>query len=358
MAAPFESCGPTGQRILQIHPTLRCNLQCEHCYSSSGPWSREELDLDVVNNVVSDAARMGYGVLSVSGGEPFLYPGLSDVLRRARAFGMRTTVTTNGYFIDPRHMEPLRGCIDVLAISLDGPPEIHNRMRASPQAFDRLCAGLEYLRTSGMNFGFIHTLTRESWIHLLWLADFAAENGARLLQLHPLELAGRAELGLKDLTAADDVLSKVYLLSVALACKYSGVMTIQTDVLHRDHVLANPGLIYAGATKPDWEQTVPALLLGVVVLEADGALVPLTYGFSRRYQICNVKEQTLAAAWPAFLQDTYTSFRQLCHGVFEELVAPGAQPLFNWHEQIAAQSHHGSRERPITIPLSPSSAGR
>src|ERR1017187_10028956 len=39
--------------------------------------------------------------------------------------------------------------------------------------------------------------------------------------------------------------------SVALACKYSGVMTIQTDVLHRDHVLANPGLIYAGATKPD-----------------------------------------------------------------------------------------------------------
>src|ERR1039457_6235914 len=75
MAAPFESCGPTGQRILQIHPTLRCNLQCEHCYSSSGPWSREELDLDVVNNVVSDAARMGYGVLSVSGGEPFLYPG-------------------------------------------------------------------------------------------------------------------------------------------------------------------------------------------------------------------------------------------------------------------------------------------
>src|ERR1035441_3212939 len=122
-------------------------------------------------------------------------------------------------------------------------------------AFDRLCAGLEYLRTSGMNFGFIHTLTRESWIHLLWLADFAAENGARLLQLHPLELAGRAELGLKDLTAADDVLSKVYLLSVALACKYSGVMTIQTDVLHRDHVLANPGLIYAGATKPDWEQT-------------------------------------------------------------------------------------------------------
>ena len=299
-AAPLKSCGPTGQQILQIHPTLRCNLHCAHCYSSSGPWAREELDPDVVHNVVSDAARMGYQVLSVSGGEPLLYPGLSDVLRCARASGMRTTVTTNGYFLDPRHMEPLCGHLDVLAISLDGPPEIHNRMRASPQAFDRLCAGLEYLRASSINFGFVHTLTRESWIHLLWLADFAAENGARLLQLHPLELAGRAERSLKELAAAEDVLSKVYLLSVALACKYSGVMTIQTDLLHRDQVLANPELIYAGAAKDDREQTDPALLLGVMVLEPDGALVPLTYGFSRRYQICNVKEQTLATASAGF----------------------------------------------------------
>lgn len=51
------------------------------------------------------------------------------MLRRARALGMRTTVTTNGYFLDARHLEPLRGSLDVLAISLDGPPEIHNRMR-------------------------------------------------------------------------------------------------------------------------------------------------------------------------------------------------------------------------------------
>jgi MoaA/NifB/PqqE/SkfB family radical SAM enzyme len=340
MGVTVESCGPTGQRILQIHPTLRCNLQCEHCYSSSGPWAREELDRDVVYNVLSDAARMGYQVLSVSGGEPFLYRGLSDVLRRAHELGMRTTVTTNGYFLDPRHIEPLLDCLDVLAISLDGPPEIHNRIRASPLAFDRLCAGLEHLRASALNFGFIHTLTRESWIHLLWLADFAAENGARLLQLHPLELAGRAEQSLKEFAPADDVLSKVYLLSVALAGKYSGVMTIQTDLLHREQILADPELVYAGAAKDDWEHAVPALLLGVVVLEPDGAVVPLTYGFSRRYRICNAKEQTLVAAWPDFLQDTYPSLWRLCHDVFEELVAPGAQPLFNWHEQIAAHSHH------------------
>jgi Fe-coproporphyrin III synthase len=282
---------------------------------------------------------MGYQVVSVSGGEPFLYSGLAHILRDARTLGMRTTVTTNGYFLDSLHLEPLRGCLDVLAISLDGPPEIHNRMRASPQAFDRLCAGLECLRASGLPFGFIHTVTRESWIHLLWLADFAVTNGARLLQLHPLELAGRAEKNLGDLTAEDDVLSKLYLLAVALAAKYSGTLAIQTDLLHRDQVVSNPGIIYAGELANDCGGTIPAMLLGVLVLEPDGALVPLTYGFSRRYQVANIHQQPLAAAWSGFLRDTYPMFRGLCRTVFERLVAPGAPPLFNWHEKIAAQSH-------------------
>jgi Fe-coproporphyrin III synthase len=288
--------------------------------------------------VLSDAARMGYRVVSVSGGEPFLYGGLSDILRHAHALGMRTTVTTNGYFLDPRHLEPLRGCIDLLAISLDGPPEIHNRMRASPQAFDRLSAGLEQVRSSELAFGFIHTLTRASWVHLLWLAEFAAANGARLLQLHPLELAGRAETNLPQLATQDGVLSKAYLLAAALAAKYAVTMTVQTDLLHREQVLKNPAMVYANESVDDHDET-PARQLGILVLEPDGALVPVTYGFSRRYQVANAREQSLATAWPAFLRDTYPEFRRLCHAVFGQLIAPGAQPLFNWHEQIAARSH-------------------
>jgi MoaA/NifB/PqqE/SkfB family radical SAM enzyme len=291
--------------------------------------------------VISDAAELGYEVLSVSGGEPFLYAGLGDVLRCARACGMRTTVTTNGYFLDPRHMDLLCDHVDVLAISLDGPREMHNTIRGSPQAFDRLCAGLEHVRASNLTFGFIHTLTLESWVHLVWLAEFAVENGAQLLQIHPLELAGRAEGLLKQLVTPGDVLSKAYLLSVALASKYSGVMNIQLDLLHRDQILKAPELIYAGPSSGS-DATSDPTPLGVIVLEPDGALVPITYGFSRRYQICDVKYDTLATAWPGYEQETHRLFRQLCETLFQRLIQPDAPPLFNWHEQIAAQSHRGA----------------
>ena len=116
---------------------------------------RTELDPALVCSLVSDAARMGYQVVSFSGGEPFLYSGLLEVLQHAKSLGLRTTVTTNGYFLQPRRMEALRDFVDVLAVSLDGPPELHNRLRGSPRAFDRLCAGLKSLRASGMSFGFI-----------------------------------------------------------------------------------------------------------------------------------------------------------------------------------------------------------
>lgn len=336
-----KACGPTGQRIVQLHPSLRCNLCCEHCYSSSGPEVRGELGPTVLCGLVSDAARMGYQVISFSGGEPFLYSGLREVLRHAKSLGLRTTVTTNGYFLQPRRLESLRDLVDVLAVSLDGPPELHNRLRGSPRAFDRLCAGLKSLRSSGLYFGFIHTLTMETWEHLSWIAEFAAASGARLLQLHPLEMAGRAEDRLGALCPDEDGLAKAYLVATALALKYRGSMTVQVDLLHRDQVMRAPAMVYADGVDSGWDAMVPADLLGLIVVEADGAVVPISYGFSRRYQICTLK-QGLEQGWRAFLHEGYPEFRRLCRELFEELVSLNQRPLFNWHERVVARSHRST----------------
>jgi Fe-coproporphyrin III synthase len=80
----------TGARgVLQVHPTRRCNLTCVHCYSDSGPGVADEIPLPVLDDLVADAASLGYEVLAVSGGEPFMYPGLPGLLRQAKAVGMQ-----------------------------------------------------------------------------------------------------------------------------------------------------------------------------------------------------------------------------------------------------------------------------
>ncbi|MBI1766207.1 MAG: radical SAM protein [Acidobacteria bacterium] len=330
-----RAAGPTRSPILQIHPSLRCNLACAHCYSNSGPTARTELDVQTVCEVITDAAALGYAVVSVAGGEPLMYRGLEEVLNHAKTLGLRTTVTTNGYFTQPKLLERLRPLVDVLAISLDGPPDVHNQIRGSARAFAQLEAGLAQVRAAQIPFGIIHTVTQQNWEHLLWVAEFAAAQGAKLLQLHPLELAGRASDRMTEAAADEEALAKVYLLSFALRQKYAETMAVQLDVLHQEDLREEPGLVYAGelAANPK-----PAQLHGLLVLEADGTVVPLSYGFARRYQLCNVREQRLAAAWPSYLARAYPAFKQLCQEVYVDLCNANGPPLVNWHEVMVARS--------------------
>jgi MoaA/NifB/PqqE/SkfB family radical SAM enzyme len=292
-----------------------------------------------VCDAVSDAAAMGYEVVSVSGGEPLMYGGLDEVLCHAKSLGMKTTVTTNGYFTRNQRLDRMRNLVDVLAISLDGPPEIHNRIRGSARAFERLAAGLEQVREAGLPFGIIHTLTSHNWEHLLWVADFAAQQGARLFQIHPIELTGRARSHMAEAAPDEDVLAKVYVLACVLASKYAGVMSVHSDLLYRDHLIEEPALVYADEPESELEGVAPARLVGLLVLEDDGTIVPTSYGFSRRYQLCNVKERRLAEAWPEYVVQGYSAFKDLCRRVYHELCAPEAPLLFNWHELVAARSH-------------------
>lgn len=333
-----QSLGASGAPTLQIHPSRHCNLACKHCYSDSGPSSRQMLPTETVRAVIGDAADMGYRVVSVSGGEPFMYPGLGELLTYAKSRGLHTTITTNGYFLKRRWLEPLQGLIDALAVSLDGPPDLHNEMRGSPKAFDKLSEGLLTLGALEIPFGIIHTVTLRTWQHLPWTAEFACSNGAKLLQLHPLELSGRAQ-GEMDADSPDqDVLSRVYLLSFVLASQYLDRLSIQCDLLHRQYVQSNPELIYAAESQPDCQERLPAKLLSLLILEPDGALVPVSYGFGRSYQVCNVQQQRLAAAWPEFVKNGYPEFRLLCRRLFEDIVQGKIDQLFNWYEEIVERS--------------------
>jgi hypothetical protein len=49
------------RKIIQIHPTLACNLFCDHCYSNSGPYATNfKLSPSILVDVIDDALEMGY----------------------------------------------------------------------------------------------------------------------------------------------------------------------------------------------------------------------------------------------------------------------------------------------------------
>ncbi|MCI0668363.1 MAG: hypothetical protein L0Y43_09955, partial [Methylococcaceae bacterium] len=97
-----------------------------------------------------------------------------------------------GMLLNERRLAELKDVVDTIAISLDGIPESHNRMRNSRTAFPKMAANLEKLRRSGIQFGFIFTLTQYNLDELDWVVNFALQQGAKSLQIHPLEGCGFA----------------------------------------------------------------------------------------------------------------------------------------------------------------------
>jgi Fe-coproporphyrin III synthase len=320
--------GPTSATsIFQIHPTRRCNLRCRHCYSESGPAVAATLGAEVVESALAGAAEAGYDVVGVSGGEPLLYPHLVRVLTAAKALGLLCTVTSNGMLLTERRLSELAGLVDVLAISLDGTPQTHDWVRGDARAFRMLDRRMPAVQASGIPFGFITTLTQHNVHELEFVAQYAAAYGAGLLQVHPLELVGAAVGGMPASVPDQREGTFAFVEAARLAAEYG--LAVQVDLVKRSDLLDRPDLFLAeppapGAKLGDW--------LSPLVLETDGTLVPLTYGFPREFSLGDVRRtpvSELAAGWDP------EPLRRVCAGVRDRAIESG-QVLLSWYDEVLA----------------------
>jgi MoaA/NifB/PqqE/SkfB family radical SAM enzyme len=255
-----------------------------------------------------------------------MYEGLVPMLVHARALGMRTQIATNGWFLESARLEQAAPLLDLLAISVDGPRDLHNALRGSPRAFDRLVRGLASIRERGIQFGMVHTVTAANWEQLFATAGFAADAGARLLQLHLIEMSGRAMTDAAELALDENQVSKAYIVAALLRIKYADRMHVHTDLLHRSQLPA------------PCDGTDVARALGILVLESDGTIVPLAYGFDRRFAICNIREQSLASAWEGFCRRVFPHYLGLRRALHDELSGSAAPDVCNWYEHMVARS--------------------
>ena len=331
---------PTGiiNKILHIHPLKRCNLHCLHCYSSSSPEEREELDVKLLQQAIADASGEGYTVVSVSGGEPILYQPLEELLATAHDYQMKTSIVSNGILLNESRLGKLQGLTDIIAISLDGKPELHDRMRNQPGAFMRMAARLEGLRQSGIPFGFVFTVSRFNFRDLDWVVDFALGQKARLIQIHLLEKVGRAKKNLPGMELNEIIAAYVYLQAMKLREKVGQSIKISIDLIHQEALRANRDCFYAGENKSSVTNIPLAKLLSPLIIETDGTIVPLQHGMPRQYALGNLKQSGLSQLAHQWREEKYLAFCQLCQQVYQDLMLPGEFPIKNWYREIFEQA--------------------
>jgi sulfatase maturation enzyme AslB (radical SAM superfamily) len=335
-------------RIIQIHPTLRCNLFCKHCYSSSAPGKKEGLPSRALVNILEQAAPLGYNVVSLSGGEPFLYSELEQLVTASRSLGYFNSVTTNGMLLRSQRAGRILRQLDLVAVSVDGKQEAHDLMRGQQGAFTSMLEGLDVLRDSIEKYGIIHTLLPDSWQILSWLTDFALQHKASLLHLHPLELSGRATENFGNLRFTAIDLYRVYVAHYYLKTFAEPELFIQLDLLHRDNIIGNPNFFFhqsggadvgAGTQPARSAKNFSSFFKELIINEA-GDILPIAHGCSDFFRIGNISSGIpLDEMIERFMSEKLDAIMQLYNDTYREILADNEFEIFNWSERVIENSH-------------------
>lgn len=111
-------------------------------------WKRtdgEMLAPEELQRHLADIERLAVRWIVFSGGEPLMHPAFFGLCELLKAKNIRMTVLTTGLLLQ-RYAQQLIRHVDDIIVSLDGPPEIHDRIRRVPGAFARLKEGVEEMR--------------------------------------------------------------------------------------------------------------------------------------------------------------------------------------------------------------------
>ncbi|MDE2141420.1 MAG: radical SAM protein [Elusimicrobia bacterium] len=178
---------------LIYHATYACNAHCPFCIHRSylNEKTSAELGLGELERIA--AGLPGFPWLLLTGGEPFLRRDLGDVVKifHKNCAVSHVTVTTNGMFPDRVRsfvetvFAECPGLTANVALSLDGPGEEHDRLRATPGNFKALresAAALRELRAKNPRLSLkAHTVLSRANLPLLdRIADDARALGADL----------------------------------------------------------------------------------------------------------------------------------------------------------------------------------
>ena len=184
-------------RRLEFHISYECPQSCLFCSESSRLARFREFPVRAaeIARVLAVKRRQGFDHLTLTGGEPTLYPGLLGILGAAKRLGFRTYVTSNGgRLAEAEFSRQALPLIDELCLSVHGDTrELHDGLTRCPGSFDRLRQAFSRAASRRGLFLLTNTVvTRRNWGRLETTLRFIlARRGIRHCLLSHVAPEGR-----------------------------------------------------------------------------------------------------------------------------------------------------------------------
>jgi len=185
-----------------IEVTDYCNFNCKWCFANSGQkLSPRHMEKENLKKLIRALADSGLKQITLSGGEPTLYPHLREVINEAHDCGLVIHMNTNGYLLSSGLATELKGAgLSQVQINIDSlDPRKHDYVRGKIGSFHRAVKALENARDAGLTCVSQTVLTRENENDVVDIFRFARNLGiqrCRVWDMTPSEGCARENMDL------------------------------------------------------------------------------------------------------------------------------------------------------------------
>lgn len=167
---------------------FKCNLNCKHCGSSlnayKGNRKGNPLSLQEFCNIIDELKNLGGKRIGLVGGEPLLYEHWREVAQYACEKGFYVSMISNGMLIDEKMAEEISKCgIKLVALSLDGPQNVHNELRGHPNAYNNVLRAIRALKLANVQVNIITTIMKNNLALLPAIHEILVNSGISFWQL-------------------------------------------------------------------------------------------------------------------------------------------------------------------------------
>jgi len=150
-----------GKIVVEL--TNRCNLSCQHCFSGRHG-GKDDLPLEILQNILDEAKPLGFDRLSFTGGDPTVHRQFIEVVRRTCEAGYKFGMVTNGWNFTQiwNELRAFRSQLEVITFSVDGATESsHDRVRGKG-SFRRVMSALSLCMVQKIPCTINMVITREN----------------------------------------------------------------------------------------------------------------------------------------------------------------------------------------------------
>ncbi len=275
--------------------TMGCNMRCGHCGSSCTEPLSDELTTEEALDLCDQIAELGLKWITLSGGEPLTRKDTPLLVKRLSSLGITVNIITNGLLLEGEIAKELKdNGISTVAISIDGTPEVHDKIRCKG-AFHHARLAFLTMKELGINTGAVTTITKQNINILEDLKELLIDMGVQSWQVQlglPMGNLGKRPDWVLEPKQIKDVIDFCY-----DTAKEGRIAIYPADCIgyYTKKELEIKRLSYKNDTVPPWNGC-NAGIRGFGILQ-NGDILGCTSIRSKEYIEGNIKDRPLREIW-------------------------------------------------------------